>query len=199
VTTLNKIGRPDPGAIFALIAVLFLTGCTTATNVTDFFTKPPILPCPDFRVLADAADYTTYRSGPGRDLTDVNFEGNIDNMRVSCLTLMDRDTKIGTMEVDVVVDFIAQRGPANKDRKATFPYFISVTDLDKKILYREEFNISVDFEGNRTGIGFRNKPVTLQLDLKPNVTGRNYIVFTGFKVNKEQLQFNRERRRQITR
>jgi hypothetical protein len=176
-----------------------LGGCETAETVTDYFKKPIILPCPDFRILADAAYYTTYRPGPGRDLTDVDVEGNFDNMRLGCLTKIDKKTRIGIMEVDVILDFAAQRGPANTTRKAVFPYFVSVTDLDKKILYREEFKVSVDFPGNQTGLGFRNEPITLELPLKPELTGENYIVFTGFKLTREQLDQNRARRRQVTR
>ena len=186
-----------PGA--ALMSVLLLAGCSATETVTGYFSKPVILSCPDYRILADAADYTTYRPGTGRDLIDVDVEGKYNNMRVACLTKIDKETRVGIMEVEITLDFIAQRGPANTTRKATFPYFISVTDLNKKILYREEFNVSVDFKGNLTGFSFRNDPITLELPLKPDVTGENYIIFTGFTLTREQLEINRTRRRQITR
>ncbi len=185
-------------SVILLVSVALVGGCETASKVTNIFSKSIILPCPDYRILAVAANYTAYKEGPGRDLTDVDFEGKYNNMRLGCLTKMDKETKIGTMEVDITLDFIAQRGPANKTRKATFPYFISVTDLNNKILYREEFKVSVSFAGNRTGLGFRNDPVTLELDLKPGRTGENYIVFTGFIVTPEQLKNNRARRRSVT-
>jgi len=183
----------------ALIGAALLGGCSATETVTDYFSKPVILPCPDYRILADAADYTTYRPGAGRDLIDVDVEGKFNNMQVACLTKIDKETRIGIMEVEITLAFTAQRGPANKTRQATFPYFISVTDLNKKILYREEFNVSVDFKGNLTGFGFRNKPITLELPLKPDVTGENYIIFTGFTLTRDQLELNRTRRRQVTR
>jgi len=178
--------------------MLLLGSCSAAEKVTNLFSKPTILPCPDYRILADAANYTTFRPGTGRDLTDVDVEGNFDNMRLSCKTNLDKETKIGTMDVEVILDFIAQRGPANTTRKATFPYFVSVANMDKKILYREEFDVSVSFEGNRTGLGFRNAPITLELDLKPNITGEDYVIYTGFVLTPEQLKHNRARRRQVT-
>ncbi len=185
--------------MIALGVVMILTGCGATEKVTEFFDKPPILPCPDFRILADAASYTTYRPGPGRDLIDVDVEGSFNNMRVACLSKMDKKTRIGIMEVEVILDFVTQRGPANKSRKADFPYFVSVTDLNHKILYREEFKVSVSYTGNRTGFGFRNEPITLELPLKPELTGEDYIVFAGFILTREQLDLNRARRRQITR
>ena len=181
-----------------LVSAVLLSACETANNAVEVFTKPVILPCPDYRILAVAANYTVYRDGPGRDLTDVDFEGKYNDMRLACATDIDKKTRIGTMEVEVTLDFITQRGPANTTRKATFPYFISVTDLNQKILYREEFKVSVDFPGNFTGFSFRPDPITLILDLKPNVTGENYIIFTGFVVTPEQLEYNKARRRSVT-
>ena len=61
-----------PGA--ALMSVLLLAGCSATETVTGYFSKPVILSCPDYRILADAADYTTYRPGTGRDLIDVDGE-----------------------------------------------------------------------------------------------------------------------------
>ena len=185
--------------IGALMGAMVLAGCETAETVTDYFSKPVILACPDFRILADAAYYTTYRPGTGRDLIDVDVEGNFENMRLGCLTKMDKKTRIGMMEVEVVLDFVAGRGPANTTRKAEFPYFVSVTDLDHNVLYREEFKVAVNFDGNLTGLGFRAAPITLELPLKPGLTGENYIVFAGYLLTREQLEFNRSRRRQVTR
>jgi len=199
VTSRFPLTRLKFRAATALIGALLLGGCSAVETVTNLITKPVILPCPDYRILADAAYYTTYRPGVGRDLTDVDVEGNFENMRLACLTKMDKKTRVGVMEVDVILNFVAGRGPANTTRKAEFPYFISVTDLNRKILYREKFKVAVDFEGNLTGLGFRAEPTTLELPLKPNLTGENYIVYAGFVLTHEQLKLNRARRRQVTR
>jgi len=186
-------------AATGIVVALVLTGCEQASRVTDYFTKPEILACPDYRILADASSFVTYKPGAGRDLIDVDFEGSIDNMRLGCETRRNKKTKIGNMEVDIAMDFLAQRGPANKNQKAEFPYFISVTDLNQKILYREEFKIAASFAGNRTGIGISSDRIILNLPLKPDITGRSYIIYSGFKLTREQLELNRQRRKQIAR
>jgi len=186
-------------AVIGIAALLLLTGCEQASRVTDYFTKPVILACPDYRILADASTLVAYKPGPGRDLIDVDFEGAINNMRLGCETRRDKETKIGNMEVDIAMDFLAQRGPANKTKSAEFPYFISVTDLNQKVLYREEFKIAASFAGNRTGIGISSDRIVLNLPLKPDVTGRSYIIYSGFILTREQLQQNRQRRKQTTR
>ncbi len=177
-------------------ALVLLSSCGATEKVTRLFEDPIVLACPDSRILADAAELISYAEGGGRDLTDVNVEGQIDNIALACLTKIDRDTRIGVMEVEVGLNFVATRGPANKTRQAIFPYFISVTDLEKNVLYREQFEVAVDFSGNRTKFGFRNTPITIELPLKPDVGGKSYLVYTGFVLTKEQLQANRIRRSQ---
>lgn len=181
-----------------LTTTSLLAGCGATEQVKDLFADPIILPCPDERILADAAELVRYAEGQGRDLTDVDSEGQIVNMALACLTKIDKKTRVGEMEVEIVFNFLATRGPANRTRKAQFPYFVSVTDLNKKILYREEFEVAVDFSGNRTRLAFTNEPpITITLPLRPELTGKNYLIYGGFLPNHEQLEQNRQRRKQI--
>jgi len=154
------------------------------------------LACPENRILADAAEIIRYADGGGRDLTDVDTEGKILNMGLACLTRIDKKSLVGVMEVEVNFYFEGVRGPANRNQKAQYPYFISVTDLNKKVLYREQFNVAVDFSGNRSKLGFRSDPITLELPLRAELTGKNYLIYGGFVLTREQLEHNRLRRRQ---
>ena len=183
----------------AFVAISLLGGCSAKEKVTELFADPIILPCPDNRILADAAEFIQYREGGGRDLTDVDFSGNIANMGLACLTRIDKKTKVGEMEVEVGFSFIATRGPANKTRKAQYPYFIVVTNIDKEIVYRERFDIGVDFIGNSSRFTFKNEPITIVLPLRPDVTDKNYLIYGGFELSREQLQLNRLRREQLRR
>ncbi len=183
--------------VCAITAGGFLAGCGATDQVKELFADPIVFPCPDDRVLADAAELVRYAEGQGRDLTDVDSEAQIARMELACLTRIDKKTRVGEMEIEIAFNFIATRGPANRSRKATFPYFISVTDLDKKILYREEFEVGVDFSGNRTRLAFKNEPITITLPLRPELTSKNYLIYGGFLPNREQLEQNRQRRQQI--
>lgn len=178
----------------AALALFPLAGCGVYDNVSLLWSDPVVLSCPDYRVVADAAELVKFRDGPGRDLIDVDFEGAIVDVQLGCVTDVDRRTRRGTMEVEVTVSFDARRGPANRDRKARFPYFVSVVDRDRTILYREEFAITIDFPGNKTRLVFRNEPITLELPILRNRSSRDYSIFAGFKLTRGQLRFNRERR-----
>ena len=117
---------------------------------------------------------------------------------MECLTEVNKDTNSGNMEVAITVSFGAKRGPANINKQAALPYFISVTNQKQNILYREEFKVSVRFPGNQSAIQVFGETVKLELPLTPKVSSENYLIYTGFELNREQLLYNqriKERRR----
>ena len=187
-------------------ATIIVSGCesvgtkvgNTYERVASLWDKPAILPCPDYRILADASQIVKFRKGTGRDLVDVNIEGRIRDLTMECLTDLNKDTNSGNMEVAVTVSFGAKRGPANINKQAVLPYFISITDHKKNVLYREEFKVSIRFPGNQSAIQFLGETVQLDLPLTPKVSSQNYVIYLGFRLNREQLLYNqriKERRR----
>ena len=121
---------------------------------------------------------------------DVNIDGRIGDLTMECLTDVDKDTNSGNMEVAITVSFGAKRGPANINKQAVLPYFISVTDHKRNVLYREEFKVSVRFPGNQSAIQFFGETVKLELPLTPKVSSQNYLIYSGFQLNREQLLYN---------
>ena len=194
-------------SLFGLAAAsIILSGCDSVGNgvgntydrVASLWDKPTILPCPDYRILADAARIVQFRQGAGRDLVDVNIDGRIEDLAMECLTDLNKDTNSGNMEVAITVSFGAKRGPANTSKQAVLPYFISVTDQKRNVLYREEFKVSVRFPGNQSAIQFFGETVTLELPLTPKVSSQSYLIYSGFRLNRKQLLYNqrtKDRRR----
>ncbi len=180
-------------ALSLSVLALGLTACTTYQNVVDKFNDPIVLKCPDYWVVADAANVIKYKDGPGRDLIDIDFEGKITGVQLGCLSNIDRNTKSGILEIDVTLRMDASRGPANRNRKARFDYFISVVDKNRKILFREDFPLGINFPGNKTRILFRSNPVTLEVPISPKWSSSYYGIFAGLKLTREELQFNRDK------
>jgi hypothetical protein len=183
--------RLAPTVAAGLIGVL--TACSAYEYATDLISTPIVLQCPKSWVIADAANLVRFGKGSGRDLTDVDYEGQIIGVRLACTTNMDKKTGVGTLDVEVNVLFDATRGPANRDRKGLFKYFISVSDNDRKILYREAFAMPVEFPGNRTRLQIQGDTITLQLPIEPKRTSSYYLIFTGYELTREELEFNRTR------
>lgn len=185
------------GVKTALVPTLLAAGlgaCSAYQYVSDKISDPIVLRCPDYLVIADAANLVRFRDGPGRDLIDIDFEAEIIGVQLACTSNIDKRTLVGTLDVDVFVSFRAERGPANRSRKGRFNYFISVVDRDLKILYREAFTINVGFPGNKTRLVLRSEPVTLEIPITPKRASRSFRIFAGLKLSRDELEFNRRRR-----
>lgn len=175
--------------------ILGLAGCTVYETVTDVISNPIVQPCPDYKVVGDVVKLVRFREGPGRDLIDINFESEIEGIQLACTSRIDRNTRTGTMDVEITVGFKTQRGPANRDRRGAFEYFISVIDSNRKILYREAFKVNVRFPGNKTRITLGAEPVTLEIPITPQRSSRTYQILTGFILTRDELRHNRVRRK----
>ena len=176
-----------------------LGACSTYEFVTDKLTDPIILKCPTYWVVSDAASVVKFRDGPGRDLTDVNYEGEIIGVQLGCISNVDRKTRTGTMDVDVTVRFNAARGPANRDRKARFDYFIRVLDPNRNILKGEDLSVVINFPGNLTRLQFRSPPLTFELPITSKWPNSYYRIFAGFKLTRDELDSNRKKSGRPTR
>mgnify|MGYP001391346380 CR=1 FL=1 len=181
--------------IIKTVVLILLTSCETAKNITtpikDFIVKPIVLPCPDYRVLADASKIEKYKPGPGRSIIDIDFYTKITGMHLTCTSKINNKTGVGLMDVDVNFDFSLRRGAANTSGKKSFQYFISVTDLNYKIIYRETFSINLNFKANKSSISFSSKPITIEIPITENYSSQDFIVFGGFEISREQLKRNR--------
>ena len=171
--------------------VLALVGCEASD--LPFVDKPIILPCPNFFVLEDAAHITQFRDGPGRDITDILVNAQMGEIRLGCLSKVENETNSGILELEVSPVVLAEMGASNSDSKATLPYFVVITDPDKEILYREELNLNVSFEGNRTRLIITAAPTTLEIPITPDIRSKYYLVYAGFVLTPEELEYNRKR------
>jgi hypothetical protein len=150
--------------------------------------------CPDVKVLQDAATITKFGDGEGRDLIDVDYEGAIVDATGSCDYDVDDDTGEGNLAAEMRVLMQIGRGPANRDRKADIGYFIAITDKDRNILNREAFHGTVEFIGNRNRLNWTDEPVYLNIPLTKGKVGEDFLIFVGFTLSPEQVQYNRDHR-----
>lgn len=167
------------GMLGAGLLALSLSGCGLMEQ--DI---PP--PCPQVFPVSEARDLIRF-NGQGRDLTDVLFEAQLQDVALVC------DTDDGAVEADLRVRIIAIDGPANPNRAARLAYFVAIATRDNRILVREEFDLVVPFEGNRTRV-LAVEEVSPRIPLQPGQTGADYIVYVGLALTPAELQYNRENR-----
>ena len=165
-----------------------LAGCGFYAAITG--TKEAPRPCPRVSVLNDAASVTKFREGGGTDLIDVLYEGKITGFEAECRYDVDDETGIGQVDVLVAVKVRAVRGPADRERKANFRYFIALTDTKRNILGKRPFELSVGFPGNLSRVTADDEPVGLSIPLSKGKTGADFQVFVGFQLDRAEWEFN---------
>lgn len=125
--------------------------------------------------------------GEGRDLTDVEYEAAIRSPFLSC------DTDETSVEVLLTVPFVANRGPADADRRADIAYFVAVADQSGSVLARQEFTATLEFEGNRTRVAGYEE-IAPKIPLGPEASGADYVVLVGLRLSPDELRYNQDNR-----
>lgn len=157
-----------------LVGLALLAGCAS---------EPETRPCPRAVVLNDAARQVKF-NGQGRDLTDVLFEAEITTGNLVC----EYDENV--LDVDLEVNVVASRGPANTDRLANITYFIAVSQTDQTVLAREEFDITIPFPGNRTRVSGMEE-IGQVITLPQGMDGGDYVIYVGLELTRDEIEYNR--------
>lgn len=163
--------------LLGLLAVPLLAACAS---------EPETRPCPKAVVLTDAARQVKF-NGQGRDLTDVLFEASVQTGRLTC----EYDDNV--LDVDLDVQVVAVRGPANNDRLANLSYFVAVARTDETVLARQSFDIAIPFPGNRTRVAGIEQ-IGQVITLAAGETGGDYRIYVGLDLTREELDYNRANR-----
>lgn len=155
--------------------------------------------CPRISALGDANMLTKFAAGTGKDLTDVDHEIRIVDIRYGC-TFAEDENSNPVLAVAIAPVFEANRGPANSDRQARIDYFVAIADPQRTILNKQDFDLQVTFPGNRSRVTVSPDDPPVSIDIPP-VAGRSgpdYHVFVGLQLTPDELEYNR-RRREATR
>lgn len=148
--------------------------------------KEPPGPCPTVVAVPDARQLVRF-AGEDRDLTDVLFEARLEDAVLIC------DYEEDVIEAQMRVRFLAVRGPAERDRLARFSYFVAIATREQEIAAREEFELAVPFEGNRTRV-LATEELTPRIPLGAGQGGQDYVIYVGLALSPEEFRYNRENR-----
>lgn len=187
---------PRIGRLAALgLGLAMLAGCNSLNALNPFADKTPKPPCPRITIPADAANLTRFQPGRGEDLTDIQFEAQIGDIRFSCEHDIDKETRVGTLSMELTMILDASRGPADTTREATFQYFVTLLDQDRNILQKKIFPLKASFPGNFTRSRVTDDAVKFEVPLKAGQTGRDFLVYAGLQLSQVELDYNIRKRK----
>ncbi len=173
-----------PAFLLALLACWGLAGCASARHKAEAQKEPEAkVACPKAEVLADARSVVQFQPGTGRDLTDIQYQAQVNQLKSRC-----KDRGEGEASVDVTVSFTAWLGPAAPAHTLSLPYFIAVT-RGEAILSKENFTADVSFEqeARQASVEAEVKRLTVPLE-----AGEEPVeVLVGIQLTPEQAAYNR--------
>jgi hypothetical protein len=180
--------RPAGLLGLGLTLALILGGC-------GLFEKEQAAPvCPAVSILADASSVTKFRAGPGRDLIDEISRGEITAVVTGCSYEVDSKTGGRSVVMDLALVIAAERGPANRDRRARFDYFVSVMDPARTVLNKKTFTIQPGLPGNLTRVKIKDAPVSLRIPVPQGRQGTDFRIYVGFQLSRQELEYNQKQR-----
>jgi len=165
----------------ALAALVALGGCSL------FESKKELPPCPRVSVLSEASKLTQFRTGQGRDITDVELQAEFTGYHGSCK--FDYEKQIMTVTMQVGID--AQRGPAAKGRKADIAYFIAIPAFSSTPKGKAIMQVPLEFPENTDRVRYIDSEVEATFKVPKLDDLAKYEVFLGLQLTPEQLEYNR--------
>jgi hypothetical protein len=165
----------------ALVLATTLGGCGL------FGSSKPKVPCPKVFLTENTSHITAFRPGPGRDITDVDFQADLVGYTGSCTY----DKNKLTVELNATFD--VTRGPANTARKVAFNYFVAIPKVYPSPAGKRVFDVGFDFAPNQSRARFGDE-IEVDVPLKNLNDGPSYEIYLGFQLTPEQLEYNRAHR-----
>jgi hypothetical protein len=180
------VPMPDCSRFVVLAALAMLVaGCSDAyRSVTGVFKKKQEFVCPRGAIVKDASRLTTFRPGPGRDITDIKFEARLPRLLIGCKY----DDK--GVEVQTSVTIIGARGPADTTHRAQVRYFVAVLNPRNQVIGKKEFSTQLEFPIN-IDRGAVSEELVERIPVGRDVSASGYTVVVGFQLTRAELQYNR--------
>jgi hypothetical protein len=168
----------------AAAALLLAASCASTENIASY-PCPVVLPVRDF-------SYLTKFAGNSQDLSDTLFEAKLDEVlpAQNCVYQEGDDGKRAIV-YDIRVQFLAQRGPKDREGVARFNYFMAITGPGGKRVAGQVFDAEIPFEDNATQ-AITVEELQARIPLREGENGDYYRILLGFALNEQEEAYNRK-------
>jgi hypothetical protein len=147
-------------------------------------------PCPYVKALYDAARYVEFKDNREAS-ANVGYTGEIQGVSAGCAYKNDEPIKLAMQ-----VLFELGKGPQAEGGSKTYHYWVAVTDRNRDVLAKKDFELKVDFPKGQDRIYKREEIAEIVIPrADANTSGANFEVLVGFDVTPQMAEFNRQGKR----
>jgi hypothetical protein len=147
-------------------------------------------PCPYVKTLYDAGRYVEFKDNKEAS-ANVGFTGEIQGVSAGCAYKDDEPIKL-TMDVL----FELGKGPMAGGGQKTYHYWVAVTDRNRDVIARQDFDLPVKFPEGKDRVYVTDSVANIVIPRGTATTsGANFEVLVGFDVTPEMAEFNRQGKR----
>ena len=166
------------------LGLLVLGSCASKEDIAAY-------PCPVVSSVRELS-YVTKFAGDSQDLSDTLYEAKVDAVLPASNCVYQEDSEGNRAIVyDIRVQFLAQRGPKDREALAKFDYFMAITGPGGQPIAREVFPTEIVFEDNATQ-AITVEELQPRIPLKEGENGDYYRIYVGFLLNEKELAYNRK-------
>jgi hypothetical protein len=147
-------------------------------------------PCPYVKTLYDAGRYVEFKDNKEAS-ANVGFTGEIQGVSAGCAYKDDEPIKL-TMDIL----FELGRGPVAGGGAKTYHYWVAVTDRNREVIARQDFDLPVKFPEGKDRVYVTDSVANILIPRGTATTsGANFEVLVGFDVTPQMAEFNRQGKR----
>ena len=143
-------------------------------------------PCPFVKTLYDAGRYVEFKDDREAS-ANVGFTGEIQSLSAGCQYKDDEPIRV-TMDIL----FELGRGPEAQGASKTYHYWVAVTDRNREVIARQDFELPVNFPAGKDRVYMTDSINNITIPRGTATTsGANFEVLVGFDVTPKMAEFNR--------
>ena len=143
-------------------------------------------PCPYVKTLYDAARYVEFKDDREAS-ANVGFTGEVQGISAGCAYKEDEPIKVA---MDVLFEF--GKGPQATSNTKVYHYWVAITDRNREVLAKKEFDIPVTFPAGQDRLYHREEINDIVIPrAAASTSGANFEVLIGFDVTPQMAAFNR--------
>ncbi len=144
-------------------------------------------PCPFVKALYDASRFVEFKEPQREASANVAYSGEIQGISAGCEY---KDNEPITVAMDIL--FELGKGPQATSNTKTYHYWVAVTDRNREIIARQEFQLPVTFPAGKDRLYMNDSIGHIVIPRGTNTTsGANFEILVGFDVTPEMAAFNR--------